>query len=379
MSGLTDYTNPYIWMGMGPYAWSSNYGYEMQLNVLPEYATPQEARLFHGILNPNHVSQWNPLFSIPIQNNVTNPALTQQGLQQAYDWGKNRMAEIMDGLNFNEASKNLGSIKGQFEALIKDKNLNDEQKAEIQKIIDEAKALEKKLSEYKKAMQKPNADKDALREDFKQIQEDIKTLHDKAANVIETIKEELSGTEAPEAPENPEGTEPPAAEGKEEKPEQPKTGITPKSVETHEGKKIEGEAGPNGTIIKDGKYYSSYDGVELNAQYALGTEMKLKDGYSARVWANGERVVYRDKDGKQMTPVEFAEKYPDEYLKIMNQQFTNAVPDIVKDIKAEINKDSSGKILTVKFTYNGKEALGNAPVDVKEILRRLGLNKPQQA
>ena len=376
MSGLTDFTNPYIWMGMGPYAWSSNYGYEMQLNVLPEYATPQEARLFHGILNPNHVSQWNPLFSIPIQNNVTNPALTQQGLQQAYDWGKNRMAEIMDGMNFNEATKNLGTIKGQFGALIKDKNLNDEQKAEIQKIIDEAKALEKKLSEYKKAMQKPNADKDALREDFKQIQEDIKTLHDKAANVIETIKEELSGTEAPEAPENPEGTEPPAAE---EKPEQPKTEIKPQSVVKTDGTKIEGEAGPNGTIIKEGKYYSAYDGTELNAQYALGTEMKLKDGYSARVWANGENVLYRDNTGKQLTPVQFAEKYPDEYLNVMSQQFMNAVPEIADKITASIDKDTSGKILTVKFTYNGKEALEKAPVNVKEILKRLGLSKSQQA
>ena len=376
MSGLTDFTNPYIWMGMGPYAWSSNYGYEMQLNVLPEYATPQEARLFHGILNPNHVSQWNPLFSIPIQNNVTNPALTQQGLQQAYDWGKNRMAEIMDGMNFNEATKNLGTIKGQFGALIKDKNLNDEQKAEIQKIIDEAKALEKKLSEYKKAMQKPNADKDALREDFKQIQEDIKTLHDKAANVIETIKEELSGTEAPEAPENPEGTTPPAAE---EKPEQPKTEIKPQSVVKTDGTKIEGEAGPNGTIIKEGKYYSAYDGTELNAQYALGTEMKLKDGYSARVWANGENVLYRDNTGKQLTPVQVAEKYPDEYLNVMSQQFMNAVPEIADKITASIDKDTSGKILTVKFTYNGKEALEKAPVNVKEILKRLGLSKSQQA
>ena len=376
MSGLTDFTNPYIWMGMGPYAWSSNYGYEMQLNVLPEYATPQEARLFHGILNPNHVSQWNPLFSIPIQNNVTNPALTQQGLQQAYDWGRNRMAEIMDGMNFNEATKNLGTIKGQFGALIKDKNLNDEQKAEIQKIIDEAKALEKKLSEYKKAMQKPNADKDALREDFKQIQEDIKTLHDKAANVIETIKEELSGTEAPEAPENPEGTTPPAAE---EKPEQPKTEIKPQSVVKTDGTKIEGEAGPNGTIIKEGKYYSAYDGTELNAQYALGTEMKLKDGYSARVWANGENVLYRDNTGKQLTPVQFAEKYPDEYLNVMSQQFMNAVPEIADKITASIDKDTSGKILTVKFTYNGKEALEKAPVNVKEILKRLGLSKSQQA
>lgn len=371
MSGLTDYTNPYIWMGMGPYAWSSNYGFEMQLNVLPEYATPQEARLFHGILNPNHISQWNPMFAFPIQSNVTNPGLTQQGLQQAYDWGKNRMAEIMDGINFNDASKNIGTIKGQFEALLKDKNLNDEQKAEIQKIIDEAKALQKKLSDYKKAMQKPNADKDALREDFKQIQEDIKTLHDKAANVIETIKEELSGTEDSEKTETPE---------KEEKPEQPKTEIKPQSVVTSEGKKIEGEAGPNGTIIKDGKYYSSYDGVELNAQYALGTEMKLKDGYSARVWANGERVVYRDKDGKQMTPVEFAEKYPDEYLKIMSQQFNNAIPDIAKDIQAEVlRENNNGKVISVKFTYNNKVVNANAPVDVKEVLKRLELNKSQNA
>lgn len=72
--GITNFTNPYMLASFGPYAWSSNYGYETQFNIFPDSMTPLMAQYAHGILNPNHISQWNPLFAFPIQSDFTNPA-----------------------------------------------------------------------------------------------------------------------------------------------------------------------------------------------------------------------------------------------------------------------------------------------------------------
>lgn len=385
--------NPYLWMSMGPYAWSSHYGYELQLNVLPEFFSPQEAKLFHGILNPNHVSQWNPLFSVPFDNNITNPYLTEKGLEAAKEWGINTFETALRGIKFNESTQKISQIKGQFSALIKDKNLNDAQKAKLQEIIDEATAIQKRLTEYQKKIQKKDADKKALNAEFEQINEDIQTLHDKATTVVEKIKEELEGTanpddEDPNGVEDPDGTEnTPGTEnapGTENTPgsqntpgtQNAQTSNQPQAANTS---KIAGDPGPNNTIVKDGKYYSPDDGTKLNPQYALGTEMKLKDGYSVRVWANGENVVYRDSNGKQiMDPKEFIKKYPDEYIKIMKQQFTNALPENAGNISFKKQTNSNGELETIEFTYNDKRVNAKVPVDVKKVLEKLGV-KTQKA
>ena len=373
--GLSANVNPYLWMSMGPYAWSSHYGYELQLNVLPEFYSSQEAQLFHGILNPNHVSQWNPLFSIPFNNNITNPYLTEQGLEAAKEWGRNTFETALKGIKFNESSQKISQIKGQFSSLIKDKNLNDTQKAKLQEIIDEATAIQKRLTEYQKKMQKQDADKEALDAEFEQINKDIQTLQDKAATVVEKIKEELEGTANPDdedsdGAEDPDGTQntpgtqnPPGTQNTPNKPQAANTG------------KIQGDPGPNNTIVKDGKYYSAYDGKELNPQYALGTEMKLKDGYSVRVFANGEGVFYRDPSGKIITqPKEFIKKYPDEYIKILIQQFNNALPENTGDISYKKQTNDKGELEKIEFTYNDKKVIGKVPVDVKKILKELGIN-----
>ncbi len=367
--------NPYLWMSMGPYAWSSNYGYELQLNVLPEFYSYQEAQLFHGILNPNHVSQWNPLFSIPFNNNITNPYLTEKGLEAAKEWGLKTFDAALRGIKFNETTQKISQIKGQFSSLIKDKNLNDEQKAKLQEIIDEATAIQKRLTEYRNKMQKENADTKTLDAEFEQINKDIQTLNDKAATVVEKIKEELEGTSDPDGTEDPNGTE--APDGTED----PNGTENPDGTQTPQGQtaKIKGKPGPNNTIIKDGKYYSAYDGTELNPQYALGTEMKLKDGYSVRVWANGENAVYRDPKSKQIIdPKEFIKKYPDEYIKIMLQQFNNALPENTGEINYKKQTNDKGELEKIEFTYNDKKVVGKVPVDVKKILEKLGI-KAQKA
>lgn len=205
--GITNLTNPYLWSSFGPYAWTSNFGYEMQMNIFPSNMPYYMAELGHGVLNPNHVSQWNPLFSIPTQDLTTNPVLSQQGLNAAYEYGRNLMAQLQDNTKFGQAAQSLSAIKGQTEALIKDENLNDEQKQKLKDVQEKAKALQKELDEYKKAMQQEGADKTALREKLNEIAESAKVLEKRFVELVKQIKEELENAEEAEEDEKQEAVE----------------------------------------------------------------------------------------------------------------------------------------------------------------------------
>lgn len=207
--GITNLTNPYLWSSFGPYAWMSDYGYEMQMNILPSSMPRYMAELAHGVMSPNHVSQWNPLFSIPIQGYNTNPFLTQAGLESAAKYGENLMAQAMDGMDFNQNTQTLSAISGQCDGLIKDEKLNDEQKAKLKAVQDKAKALQEELKEYKTEMQKEDSDKTALREKLGKISKDVKALEKEYVEIVKAIKAELEATAKEGDPAAKEG-EPPA-------------------------------------------------------------------------------------------------------------------------------------------------------------------------
>lgn len=245
--GITNLTNPYLWSSFGPYAWTSNFGYEMQMNIFPSNMPYYMAELGHGVLNPNHVSQWNPLFSIPTQDLTTNPALSQQGLNAAYEYGRNLMAQLQDNTKFGQAAQSLSAIKGQTEALIKDENLNDEQKQKLKDVQEKAKALQKELDEYKKAMQQEGADKTALREKLNEIAESAKVLEKRFVELVKQIKEELENAQKAD-----EGEKPAEAENsaEAEKPEGASEGTEGQAAETEnngqaEGKQNSGEGAQN--------------------------------------------------------------------------------------------------------------------------------------
>lgn len=198
--GITNLTNPYLWSSFGPYAWMSDYGYEMQMNILPSSMPRYMAELAHGVMSPNHVSQWNPLFSIPIQGYNTNPFLTQAGLESAAKYGENLMAQAMDGMDFNQNTQTLSAISGQCDGLIKDEKLNDEQKAKLKAVQDKAKALQEELKEYKTEMQKEDSDKTALREKLGKISKDVKALEKEYVEIVKAIKAELEAAAKDEDP-----------------------------------------------------------------------------------------------------------------------------------------------------------------------------------
>ncbi len=236
--GITNLTNPYLWSSFGPYAWTSNFGYEMQMNIFPSNMPYYMAELGHGVLNPNHVSQWNPLFSIPTQDLTTNPALSQQGLNAAYEYGRNLMAQLQDNTKFGQAAQSLSAIKGQTEALIKDENLNDEQKQKLKDVQEKAKALQKELDEYKKAMQQEGADKTALREKLNEIAESAKVLEKRFVELVKQIKEELENAQKAD-----EGEKPAEAENsaEAEKPEGASEGTEGQAAETENNGQAEVE------------------------------------------------------------------------------------------------------------------------------------------
>lgn len=358
MTWGTMLSNPYSWMAMGPYAWTSTYGGEYQFNVLPDSWSAPMAQLFHGGLSPNHVSQWNPLFSIPIQNSTTDPRLVAQGQKTADDYVKNVFYSYIDGTSFSRNTQLLASITAKVDSLMQNEDVPQEYKDKLTALKEEVKKLEEQYSELKKEMNLPDADKDELRTELAELSESSEELKKEFIDLLKEIKEALSAED----------------DGKvddEEKVDDPKDDND--VVDDNKDKpdsKVEGEAGPNGTVVKDGKYYAA-DGTLLYTQYAKGTEMKLDGGLSARVWENGEKVTYRDKDGKVIKPAEFMNQNQNAYLEILNQQFVNALGEKAKDIKAEVIEEN-GKIAKIEFEYNGKKVLGNAPVDVKAVLQKLG-------
>lgn len=194
-SGITNLTNPYLWQSFGPYAWMSNYGFETQMNILPNIMPPFMAELAHGMLNPEHVSQWNPMFSVPTQSYTTNPMLTQQGLDAAAEYGRNLAAQALDGMTFSQTAQRLSSIKGQTSALMEDENISEAQKQKLKEVKEKAEAIQKELNEYKKEMQKSGSDKTALREKLAKISKSAEAIEKEYVELVKQIKEELEKAE----------------------------------------------------------------------------------------------------------------------------------------------------------------------------------------
>ena len=125
----------------------SNYGFETQMNILPNIMPPFMAELAHGMLNPEHVSQWNPMFSVPTQSYTTNPMLIQQGLDAAAEYGRNLAAQALDGMTFSQTAQRLSSIKGQTSALMEDENISEAQKQKLKEVKEKEEAIQKELKE----------------------------------------------------------------------------------------------------------------------------------------------------------------------------------------------------------------------------------------
>ena len=195
--------------------------------------------------------------------------------------------------------------------------------------------------------------------------QEISFTAEETAQIYEAMGVVIKNTNAPaanqNAPENPNAPAQPNA------PENPNA-----SQET---------PGPNGTTIKNGEYFAA-DGTKLAPEYARGTEIQFVDENgnktaSVRVWEGGEKVTYRDVDGKIISIKEFMQKYPNEYIQTISQQFVNyAGEEVASQISFNPDPDGNKKFDgKVEFTYNGKTIKAGLPISVKNVADLLGIQK----
>lgn len=189
--GITNFTNPYMLASFGPYAWSSNYGYETQFNIFPDSMTPLMAQYAHGILNPNHISQWNPLFAFPIQSDFTNPQLTAQGMQAAADAANAIFDQQISGMKLSRSAQVISSVINGAENLLKSEELTDAQKEKIQDVRDKAEALKERVEQYQENSKASDADRAALKEELAAISTEADALCKEFREVCKEIKEEI--------------------------------------------------------------------------------------------------------------------------------------------------------------------------------------------
>lgn len=189
--GITNFTNPYMLASFGPYAWSSNYGYETQFNIFPDSMTPLMAQYAHGILNPNHISQWNPLFAFPIQSDFTNPQLSALGMQTAADAANAIFEQQVSGLKLSRSAQVISSVINGTENLLKSEELNDAQKGKIQAVLDKAEALKERVEQYQENSKASDADRAALKEELAAISTEADALCKEFREVCKEIKEEI--------------------------------------------------------------------------------------------------------------------------------------------------------------------------------------------
>ena len=240
--------NPYLFNMMGPYGYTTSYGDSIQFNVMPSDFTPLQARLMHGIFHPNHVSQWDPTYSIPLNQNQTDPRLIQAGMQRARDYVSELCINIKTGSVYSYVCSSLKSIHTQTETLLKNEDLNDDQKARIQEVVDQIKALEAKMETLTERLNDPEENKGLLLEELLGIEKEVKELCKTASKVSTEICKELKNKDK----------ETPATEGEEGTPATPTTGEGTQATEGGEGTpKVEG--GENGTPTADENAEASED------------------------------------------------------------------------------------------------------------------------
>lgn len=223
--------NPYLFNMMGPYGYTSTWGDSIQFNTMPDYFTQTQASLTHGILNPNHVSQWNPMFSIPAGTNVTNTAYVQQGILAAENLGAEMFYNSLASIKIQSVTTKIATLKTQAETLLDDENLNDSQKAKIQKIVDDAKALEEKLTEIAEKANNPRTSRKTVCDDLTKLENNINEVKKSALETIKAIKKEL---ETGNVEDTEEAEETPAETPEETPAEEPEETTTPTPAQTEE-------------------------------------------------------------------------------------------------------------------------------------------------
>ena len=191
---------PAFW-SLGNRHWVSNWGGSLQNNIFPSGYSPLNYALGQGFGNPNHISQWNPMligFNLG-GNMMTDPALTAQGNQSAYNFG------LSLALNSRVSSmlSTLTGIEAHISNILKSDKLDESQKQRLQAVLDEINALKEFVSEL--------AQTQLTQENVEAVQGQVLELTKKASQVAEEIIKEIQeasdGTDATEEEDDDDNTD----------------------------------------------------------------------------------------------------------------------------------------------------------------------------
>lgn len=187
---------PAFW-SLGNRHWVSNWGGSLQNNIFPSGYSPLNYALGQGFGNPNHISQWNPMligFNLG-GNMMTDPALTAQGNQSAYNFG------LSLALNSRVSSmlSTLTGIEAHISNILKSDKLDESQKQRLQAVLDEINALKESVAEL--------AQTQLTQENVEAVQGQVLELTKKASQVAEEIIKEIQEAQEAEASDGTDATE----------------------------------------------------------------------------------------------------------------------------------------------------------------------------
>lgn len=156
------------------------------------YSSYESEQMTRGLMSRNHVSQWNPLFSIPMDNQGANPYLTQEGLDRAAEYGRRRAQQDMSSMSYNNSAQTVASIKGMTEGLLKDENLTAEQKKSFEEVVKKVEEMQKKLEELRTELSRADADVPAIIDEMDAIGMEAEALKKIAAEKAQKIYDEIA-------------------------------------------------------------------------------------------------------------------------------------------------------------------------------------------
>lgn len=173
-----------------PNSTTRNYAGETQCVTLPEGRSPFEYALAKNFTSPNHIFQWDPMMFSTGTNLAdtygTNPYLTQEGQQSAFNWGANLVVQQQVQSTIQSAAVALNSLEGGLANIENSDNLTAAQKATVKALLEEVKAKKEEITKQLKDKQ-PTAD------DAKAIGKAVGDLQKKVSSTIDKIKGQLSG------------------------------------------------------------------------------------------------------------------------------------------------------------------------------------------
>jgi uncharacterized coiled-coil DUF342 family protein len=148
--------------------------------------TPLEGFLANNILDPNHISQWDPMLftlgGMPTQN-TTNPFLTNMGVMGAYNLGLQFRVNSQRVSMIQGMARALGSLESQLTQLIENDQLTDKQKEKLEAKLEEVKEFKQKVEE---ALQN-----EASLEDVQALAGELVELQKSISEVIKEIAKEV--------------------------------------------------------------------------------------------------------------------------------------------------------------------------------------------